>query len=102
MIRKKATIIAGDVTDVSSFGIVSGDVVRVWTLYDLDELLAYGTNTKETDWNDLTLKHLNGVFLEDKVHDWKFGWVDGKERFHYYSRVVKTGDTVDVLFELKE
>lgn len=101
MKRVIVPIIAGEFTDVSSYGVTESNVKRVWTISDRDELFTYGSNTKTTVIDELKLKHLNGVFLEDKVHDWKFESFDGVEKFHYYSRVVKTGDTVEVLFEFK-
>lgn len=90
-------IVAGDLT------LLSEDLakpVRIWTIYDEAEMFENrvdGSDVDEDRLEDLELKHLRGVFLEDRVHDWKIVERDGEYYLHYYSRVVETGSRVKIL-----
>lgn len=97
--REVIEIVAGDLT------LLSGDLanpVRIWTIYDEEEMFANRIEGSDVDGDrleDLELKHLRGVFLEDRVHDWKIVSRDDGEYLHYYSRVVATGSRVKLLLE---
>lgn len=45
--------------------------------------------------DDLRLEQFEGIFLEDKIHDWNV--VNGK--LNYYSRIVGQGDKVKILID---
>ena len=97
MSRVMIEILAGDLTLLEE---PYRDPIRIWTVYDEDEMFEYvieGADSGSLD--DLEIKHLRGVFLEDRVHDWKIVSRDDGEYLHYYSRVVATGSRVKILLE---
>jgi len=65
-------------------------IKRLWTLYDDSIIIG--------NLDDIILKHLDGVFLEDRDHDWSIK--DGK--LNYYSRVVGKDENVKILIEYEE
>lgn len=90
-------IVAGDLTLLEES---YADPVRIWTIYDEEEMFEYVIGGSDSgSLEDLEIKHLRGVFLEDRVHDWKIVSRDGGEYLHYYSRVVATGSRVKILVE---
>jgi len=48
--------------------------------------------------DDLVLRHNQGVFIEDFIHDWNVN----KGKLNYYSRVVGQGDEIKILIEYEE
>jgi hypothetical protein len=79
------------------------NIKRLWTLYDEQLVLTtatYNPHTGElvTDLYNAHLQHNNGVFLEDRGHDWKIR----NNKLDYYSRVVKQNTPVKILVEYEE
>ena len=80
-------------------------IQKLWTIYDekqlWDSYYKFNPYTgeklehKEITIDDLELKHHNGVFLEDKLHDWSIS----DNKLNYYSRVVKQDEKVKILIE---
>lgn len=86
MNRKTLTITAGARNPLSSHGIDGSQIKRIWTVYD-------------SDFDPLSpLKHNEGVFLEEMVHDWQ---IVGENELYYYSRVVKMGQEIPIIIEMK-
>jgi len=65
-------------------------IKRLWTLYDNSIIV--------DNLDDIILRHLEGVFLEDRDHDWSIK--DGK--LNYYSRVVGSEEEVKILIEYED
>ena len=92
-------IVAGELTYLEE---EFANLVRVWTIYDEVEMFentVSGCEGAADRLDDLAIRHLRGVFLEDRVHDWKIVERDGVYYLHYYSRVVATGSRVKILLE---
>lgn len=105
--KKIAEIKAGRNIDLTSLGLIAEKISKIWTIYDEDEMWNYckfnpitGVEVVKGDLNTLQPFHLHGVFLEDYVHDWN---IDKKNNLlHFYSRVVRQGETINILVEYKE
>lgn len=104
-VRKIIEIVAGEMVDLLPHGIdlKKHKITRIWTVFDEERLwnwVKYDPYTGEKvtikNIEDLHLKHHEGVFLEDYVHDWN---IRSKEYLYYYSRVVRQGEKVKILIE---
>lgn len=78
------------------------DIKFVWTVYDAEKMWSSCkfnpyTGKAVTTLDDIVLTHNEGVFIEDRMHDWNVN----KGVFHYYSRVVEKDREVDLIFELQ-
>lgn len=79
----------------------------LWTIYDQEEMWDHyqynpdnGLKVDRGNLDSLKLSHHNGVFLEERVHDWD---VDYKNNLlHYYSRNMRQGENVKILIEYEE
>lgn len=100
--RKVVSTENGKTIPLTILGVSSRkDILRVWTLYDEMALLsngAFNTTTGQpvTGLENANLQHLNGVFIEDYVHDWNIR----NNQFHIYSRTTKVGDKITLIIEL--
>jgi len=102
--RKIIPIIAGYQIDLSSYiDLNKIKINRIWTLYD-EEMMwnSYKINPQTGEpvetLDELILRHLQGVFIEDYIHDWSIK--NGK--LNYYSRVVEQGESIKILIEYEE
>ena len=102
--RKIIPIIAGYQIDLSShIDLNKIKINRLWTLYNEEMMWNYcrfnpqtGEPVKTLD--DLILRHHEGVFIEDYIHDWSIK----NGRLNYYSRVVEQGESIKILIEYEE
>ena len=102
--RKIIPIIAGYQLDLSSYVDLSKIKIKsLWTLYDEKTMWdsckfnpITGKSVETLD--DLVLRHNQGVFIEDFIHDWNVN----KGKLNYYSRVVGQGDEIKILIEYEE
>lgn len=100
--RKIVTMENGKTFPLSDIGVSTRkDILRVWTLYDKNMVLDNGvfsvtTGQPVTGLENANLQHLNGVFIEDYVHDWNIR----NNQFHIYSRTTKVGDKITLIIEL--
>lgn len=106
--RKIIELVAGEKTDLLPFGIdlEKHKINRVWTLYDLERMWTWskfhpmtGEPVTYTDIEEVPLRHHEGVFLEDYVHDWN---IRKGNLFDYYSRVTERYEKVKILIEYME
>lgn len=106
IVRKILEIISTRGYDVSEqIDLSTIEIQKLWTIYDEEKLWnsypKFNPHTgdkleyKEITIDDLELKHHNGVFLEDKLHDWSIS----NNKLNYYSRVVKQDEKVKILIE---
>lgn len=99
--RKILNILAGRQLDVSDqIDLNKIKIDRLWTVYDEQAMWnssKFNTQTGEPvkTLEDLTLKHHEGVFIEDHIHDWDI--TNGK--LNYCSRVVERGEPIKILIE---
>lgn len=105
--RKIIEIVAGRNIDLTPHGIDLSvhTIERLWTVYDLEKLFSWckfdpmtGKPVVFTDIEDVPLRHREGIFLEDRIHDWN---VHADNLLDYYSRVTKQGEPVKILIEYK-
>jgi len=81
------------------------NIIRLWTITNEEQMWQlypkFNTQTgekieyEELTLDDLNLQHFEGIFLEDKIHDWNV--VGGK--LNYYSRIVEQHAKVRILIE---
>lgn len=106
--RKILNIIAERGNDLSTqIDLSSIEITKLWTIYDEEQLWnSYNKfdpytgdklEEKEITIDDLELKHRNGLFLEDRLHDWNIR----DNKLDYYSRCIKRGEKVKILIEYK-
>lgn len=89
--RKLIEIVAGEIIDLASQQLENAKIVYLWTVYDISQF----NPNQLSDLNQLQVVHHQGVFFEDRNHDWNV--VKGK--LHYFSRVVEKGRTIQLLLE---
>lgn len=106
--RKIIEIVAGEKTDLRPFGIDldKHKIERVWTVFDEERMWNWQKFDHQTgepvtfdDLDTLPLRHHEGIFLEDYVHDWN---VRQDNLFDYYSRVTARFENVKILIEYSE
>ncbi|WCK57211.1 hypothetical protein PP175_28905 (plasmid) [Aneurinibacillus sp. Ricciae_BoGa-3] len=106
--RKMIEIVVGELIDLLSFGIDvdKHQIERLWTVYDEEKMWDCnkfnpftGAKIERGDLEALHLKHHEGVFIEDRVHDWQ---IRRDKTLDYYSRVVGKGSTISILLEYKD
>lgn len=107
--RKLIEIIAGHNLQLSEFGINENThcINRIWTVYDEDRMWNWCKFDHKTGekiappetLEDVQLRHREGVFIEDRVHDWN---IRKGNQLDFYSRVVRQGQTVKILIEYEE
>lgn len=89
--RKIIEITSGIRNDISKdIDLSKIKIRRLWTIYDEDAILG-----SDLPLEDIVLKHNEGVFLEDRTHDWQIT----KNGLYFYSRVVETGIRIKILIE---
>lgn len=104
--RKIVNIIANRGNDISTqIDLSSIEIVKLWTIYDKQQLWnsypKFNTQTgekleyKEITLDQLELHHHQGVFLEERLHDWNIR----DNKLDFYSRCVKQGEPVSILIE---
>lgn len=104
--RKIIEIVAGEKTDVLPFGIDLNEhqISRIWTVYDEEKMWEWKKFDAYTgeriprpaSLEEVELRHHEGVFLEDQIHDWN---IRRGNLLDYYSRVVGTGKKIKILIE---
>lgn len=106
--RKIIEIVAGEKTDLLPFGIDLDKykIERIWTVYDEGRMWTWqkfnphtGEPVTFTELEEVPLRHHEGVFLEDYVHDWN---IRQGNLLDYYSRVTARFEKVKILIEYKE
>ncbi|PLS19055.1 hypothetical protein CVD28_01225 [Bacillus sp. M6-12] len=107
--RKIIEIISGQKIDLLPSGIDldKHEIVRLWTVYDEERMWTwkkFDTQTGErlerpSSLEEVELKHHEGIFLEDRIHDWN---IRQGNLLDYYSRVVGQNEEVKILIEYKE
>lgn len=108
--RKIIEIIAGDLIDLSLFGIEleKHNIEKIWTIIDeeriwnwkkFDPYTGKPVEVIDKDINKLRLTHREGVFIEDRGHDWN---IRDRKYLYYFSRVTKQGEKVKILIEYSE
>lgn len=98
-------IVAGGTVDLNEYDIDPKRIKRIWTVYHEPTMWnstnfdpQTGKEIKNKTLDDLHLKHHEGVFLEDYVHDWN---VREEHILHYYTRVFEDGEKTKILIELE-
>jgi hypothetical protein len=107
--RKLIEIVAGELIDLLPHGIDLNEqtIIRIWTVYDEERMWTwkkFDTQTGEqlkrpSSLEEVELRHHEGVFLEDQIHDWN---IRRGNLLDYYSRVVGRSERVKILIEYKE
>lgn len=78
----------GEKKPLVDLGLEQQKIIRVWTVLDKSLL-------NESDLENVTLRHLHNVFIEDKIHDW-----DCRNGiFHFYGHSGDKGEIHDLLIE---
>ena len=106
--RKIVNIIAERGNDVSSqIDLSSIEILKIWTIYDEEQLWnSYPKFDRQTgeklEYKEITLDtleplHHQGVFIEDRLHDWNIR----DNKLDFCSRCVKRGEQVKILIEYK-
>lgn len=104
--RKILEIVATKGNDISNqIDLASIEIQRLWTIYDEKRLWnsypKFDKNTgeklqyKNITIDELELIHHQGIFLEDKIHDWNIH----NNKLDFYSRVVEQDEKVKILIE---
>lgn len=100
--KKILDIVAGYRIDLLNYGIDLNkhSIKRLWTIYDEDELKRWRNNSllDSSDVDNIELKHFEGVFLEEAIHDWMID----KGLLNYYSRVVPQMQRTKIIIEYVE
>jgi hypothetical protein len=78
----------GSSVDLTDHDLVNIRIKRVYTL--LDENLILTENL-----NEVLLKHLDNVFMEDKYHDWN----QHGDKFHFYGHSGHSGEIHNLIIE---
>ncbi|HFJ9376476.1 hypothetical protein [Bacillus toyonensis] len=93
----------GGTLDLNTYNIEGKDIKRIWSVFD--EQMMWDsckfnplTGKPVERLEDLHLKHREGVFIEDYVHDYKI--LKGNI-LHYYTRIAQKGEQMKILIELK-
>lgn len=104
MKRKIIEIVTGRGIDLSKeLDLNRIDIRKLWTVYDEKRIWGYSKFNTQTGepvkcLEDLTIRHHEGVFLEDRIHDWNIR----NGRLDYFSRVVGTGEKIKILIEYED
>lgn len=97
MKRKLIEVLVGGYFNLNSKNIDGSKIKRVWSVYDENTINILNSNEKSLE--EIPLKHNQGVFLEDKVHDWD---VTKDNMFRYYTRIAEPNELMKVILEVEK
>ena len=106
--KKIIEIKAGRNIKLNDYGIIGiPQIIALWTVYNEEQMWNHyqynpdnGLKVDRNNLESLKLSHNNGVFFEERLHDWD---IDCENNLlHYYSRVVQQGENVKILIDYEE